>query len=291
MVKCYILASVSNVLQHQHQDLDHAFGMMTILKEMLGEQNRIAKSGTMKSLLIAKMAEDTLVREHCLSMIAMFNSLEVLGTEIDGESQVDIILHSLPDSYNQFRLNVTMNKQDFTFSKLMNELIAAEGILKTKVSVNMAQASSSKPKGKKKKNQIKQVGKVFVKRFKKAENRTNGKQGSNCYYCDQPGHWKRNCNKFLATIGQGEASSLLVETCLVVNPINSWCVDLRPTNHVCNSLQRFRVTRQLNEGEMYLTLGDGTMVPVHSIGIVELYFESRVLILTNIYMYPTYAEI
>jgi hypothetical protein len=42
-----------------------------------------------------------------------------------------------------------MNKQDFTFFKLMNELITTESILKTKVYVNIAQDSSSKPKGKK----------------------------------------------------------------------------------------------------------------------------------------------
>jgi hypothetical protein len=43
MVKCYVLASVSNVLQHQLQDIDHANGMMTILKEMFGDQNHITK--------------------------------------------------------------------------------------------------------------------------------------------------------------------------------------------------------------------------------------------------------
>jgi hypothetical protein len=63
-----------------------------------------------------------------------------------------------------------MNKQDFTLFELKNELITMESILKTKVSVNMAQASSSKLKGKKKKkNQVKQVGKMFVKKFNKAE--------------------------------------------------------------------------------------------------------------------------
>jgi len=123
MARCYVLASMSNVLQHQLQDIDHANGILTFLNEIFGEQNRTAKSGTMRSLLNTKMVEDTPVREHCLSMIAMLNSLEVLGAKIDGESQVDIILQSLSSSFNQFRLNVTMNKQDFTLSELMNELI------------------------------------------------------------------------------------------------------------------------------------------------------------------------
>jgi hypothetical protein len=57
MVKCYVLGSVSNVLQYQLKDIDHASGMMTILNKMF------CKSGMMGSLL--KMVEGTLVREHC----------------------------------------------------------------------------------------------------------------------------------------------------------------------------------------------------------------------------------
>jgi hypothetical protein len=49
-----------------------------------------------------------------------------LGAKIEGESQVDMILQSLPSSFNQLKLNVTMNKKDFTLSELMNELITVE---------------------------------------------------------------------------------------------------------------------------------------------------------------------
>jgi hypothetical protein len=64
MAKCYILSSMSNVLQHQLQDLDHANDTMTVLKEMFGEQNRTAKLRTMRSFLKTKMAEGTPVRGH-----------------------------------------------------------------------------------------------------------------------------------------------------------------------------------------------------------------------------------
>ena len=61
-----------------------------------------------------------------LTPLAMLNTLEVLGTKIDGESQVDMILHSLPNSFNQLRLNELMNKNEYTLAKFMNELITAE---------------------------------------------------------------------------------------------------------------------------------------------------------------------
>jgi hypothetical protein len=42
-----------------------------------------------------------------------------------------------------------MNKKSYTLSELMNGLVAAEGILNTEASVNIAQASTSEsqPKG------------------------------------------------------------------------------------------------------------------------------------------------
>ena len=61
-----------------------------------------------------------------------------------------------------------MNKKIYTLYELMNELVAAEGILGTaSVDTNMAEASSSKPKlkdkgGKKKKDFTKQDGKQLV---------------------------------------------------------------------------------------------------------------------------------
>ena len=48
MAKCYILASISNVLQHQMQDVELALNIMLSLKEMFGEQGRSARQETMR---------------------------------------------------------------------------------------------------------------------------------------------------------------------------------------------------------------------------------------------------
>ena len=93
------------------------------------------------------MAEGTPVREYCLRMISCLNILEVLGANIDRESQVDMILQSLLESFMEFRINYNMNKKIYTLSELMNELVATEGSLGTaSVDVNMAEAFTSQPK-------------------------------------------------------------------------------------------------------------------------------------------------
>ena len=109
------------------------------------------------------MAEGTSVREHCLRMISNLNTLEVLSANIDGESQVDMILQSLPESFKEFRLHYNMNKKIYSLSELMNVLVAAEGILGTSVDANMTEASTSQPKSKGKGKKKKKKKKNFAK--------------------------------------------------------------------------------------------------------------------------------
>ena len=49
----------------------------------------------MRQIYNAKMTDGISVGENCLRMISNLNTLEVLGADIDGKSQVDMILQSL----------------------------------------------------------------------------------------------------------------------------------------------------------------------------------------------------
>ena len=55
-------------------------------------------------------------------------------------------------------------------------------------------------------------------------------------------------------------------------------------NHNCNTLQGFQETRKFNEGELFLILADGSRIPVVAVGVFNLCFSSRVLILKD-YLY------
>ncbi|XP_077249201.1 uncharacterized protein LOC143888650 [Tasmannia lanceolata] len=87
MAKCYILASMTNVLQQQPQELSTATDIMARVKEMFGEQNRTTRKLVIKGLVCTKTVEGTPAREHMLKMIAYFNKLDVLQpSSLDSES-------------------------------------------------------------------------------------------------------------------------------------------------------------------------------------------------------------
>ena len=82
MARCYIQASMSSVLQHQHQSFKTAYDIISNLKEMFAEQGRPARQAAMRVLISTKMAKGTPVQDHMLKMMDSLNELDVLGLRL-----------------------------------------------------------------------------------------------------------------------------------------------------------------------------------------------------------------
>ena len=57
LARCYILASMSNVLQQQHERMLTTYDILLNVKEMFGEHGRAARHVAVKALLNTKMAK------------------------------------------------------------------------------------------------------------------------------------------------------------------------------------------------------------------------------------------
>ncbi|XP_057948226.1 uncharacterized protein LOC131143882 [Malania oleifera] len=89
------------------------------------------------------MAEGTPVRDHVVNMIGFLNELEILGAESDGESEVDIVLQSLLDSFKKFFLNYNMNKLFYSLVELLKELQATEDLIRKPTIAHMTEKYTS----------------------------------------------------------------------------------------------------------------------------------------------------
>ena len=97
----------------------------------------------MKALFNTKLDEGSPVQEHVLKMISHLNELEILGAEVDEKTQIDIVLTSLPESFNNFRLTYNMSKSYYSLAELLKELQAADGIIRHKRSLHAKEKGSS----------------------------------------------------------------------------------------------------------------------------------------------------
>ncbi len=271
LAKCYILASLENRLQQQYEKMPTAKEIMNSLKEMFEMQNRSARMNAMQGLMSTKMVEGTPIHDHVMTMIGYINVLDSLGAEMDHTTKIDIILCSLPKSFNNFVLNFHMNDKVVTLPELRNMLQRAEELLKKDKPIMVMEGQSSTTR---RKNNKKNKGKNPLQVRNEPKKKGKDKSRDECHFCGKKGHWKRNCKHYIATVNKkpsdGKSSVFIIETNLMHGITNSWCLDSGATTHVCNTWQGFQETRRLSEGEISLLMGSDARVAAISLGTFKL---------------------
>ncbi|KAK8696648.1 hypothetical protein V6N13_001780 [Hibiscus sabdariffa] len=168
-VGCLMLATMTPELQKQHEDMV-AYEMIQNLKEIYEGQVRQERYETSKALFQCKMSEGSPVGAHVIKMMGYIQTLEKLGFALNDQLAVDVVLQSLPDSFNQFVLNFNMNEINKTLLQLLGMLRTAEGNMKKGGSKSILMVREAK-KGKERKWQsLRVLGNcpVYLEEVKKA---------------------------------------------------------------------------------------------------------------------------
>ena len=75
-----------------------------------------------------KMGKGTRVRDHVLKMMDYLKEVEIQGAQIDDNSNIDMMLEYLPETFKEFKVNYNMNKRNMILTELMNEFHYTEEI-------------------------------------------------------------------------------------------------------------------------------------------------------------------
>ena len=133
-----------------------------------------------------------------------------------------------------------------TIPKARCDAKIGEGRNQEKHQVLMVDKTTSfKSKGKGKKGNFKKNGKQVATPVKKPKAGPNPE--TECFYCKQTGHWKRNCPKYLAEKEDGKVNGIfdihVIDVYLTNACSSAWVFDTGSVAHICNSKQELRIKR------------------------------------------------
>ncbi|KAK8636310.1 hypothetical protein V6N13_005014 [Hibiscus sabdariffa] len=271
-VGCLMLATMTPELQKQHENMV-AYEMIQNLKEIYEGQARQERYETSKALFQCKMSEGSSVGAHVIKMMGYIQTLEKLGFALNDELATDVILQSLPDSFNQFVLNFNMNEINKTLPQLLGMLRTAESNMKKGGSKSVLMVRVAKEKGKKV-AKSKGSGKTKPKGKEALKPKGGVSKDGKCFHCGKTGHWKRNCPIYLEDVKKAKAVGASVSGIYViyvhVSTSSSWVLDTGCGSHICTSVQGLHTRRNLAKGDVDLRVGNGARVAALAVGTYVL---------------------
>ncbi|KAG6503295.1 hypothetical protein ZIOFF_035606 [Zingiber officinale] len=196
--RCYMLASMSNELQRWFEETMDAKDIHIHLQELYGAQTRSVKHVTVKELMTARIRDGASVHEHGVKMIGLIEKLLSLDLVIPHKLSTDILLLSLPSSFDNFVVNFNMNKLEATLEELVNMLANYEATMKKEKSVFHVGSSSRSKKESHKKGKKRSAPMKKIKLNKKLRPTKLNQSEHVCFHYNKPRHWRHNCKEYLA---------------------------------------------------------------------------------------------
>ncbi|KAL0386541.1 UNVERIFIED_CONTAM: hypothetical protein Slati_4595900 [Sesamum latifolium] len=115
--------SMTNDIQKQYDRLDDIPSTMLHMKEVYAVRDRHIRYATTKA---SKMAEGSSVHSREIKMLSLMEKLEDLKAGLNNDTYIDVILQSLPPSYDPFIINYDMNGLEKFINELINMLVQYE---------------------------------------------------------------------------------------------------------------------------------------------------------------------
>ncbi|KAL0445275.1 UNVERIFIED_CONTAM: hypothetical protein Slati_2250200 [Sesamum latifolium] len=139
---------MTNEIQKQYDRLEDVSSIMLRMKEVYAVPDRHIRYAATKAFFGTKMAEGSSVQSHGIKMLSLVEKLEDLKAGLENNTYIDVILQSLPPSYDPFIVNYNMNGLEKSIRELIIMLVQYEATIhKSEPAVLVGEASTFKAKG------------------------------------------------------------------------------------------------------------------------------------------------
>ncbi|BES98060.1 Hydra magnipapillata [Nesidiocoris tenuis] len=224
------------------------------LKQIHQSTGPAKKATLLRQLITARMKEGQDVKEYLSNFIELVEKLQDMEIPIHQDLLAIIMLHSLPESFENFRCAI-----------LSRDELPTPEILRIKI-IEESEARSENC------DRSQQSDALLVKKnkFKKPTTTRTTDQlpfRFKCHICKQKGHKSSDCPQKKSQKDQqaGTVTALMAEKS---SGIEKWCVDSGCTTHMCKTKKRFEKIEKSNLGRVNLA-SDGS-IPVLGQGQVPI---------------------
>ncbi|KAH9714593.1 hypothetical protein KPL71_020713 [Citrus sinensis] len=198
-----------------------------------------------RKLYILRMAESTMVTDHINTLKTLFSQLTMLGHNIEENERAELLLQSLPDSYDQLIINLTNNNpvESLVFDDIAASVLNEESRRKNKEN---RQASSQ------------QAEALSVTRGRSMERGPSGSQ---------------NLSRSKFRTSTSDDGEILYSEATTVSEgkkrlSDVWLIDSGATWHMTSRREWFHTYEPISGGSVYM--GDDHALEIAGIGTIKI---------------------